>query len=79
MITVFRKVTAHPSLIDLPARITLLISDRASLGCWFLRGTKYVPRAKTNESLKPVAFAVVPRECTGICVLEGTHQMQIIA
>jgi hypothetical protein len=29
-----------------------------------LRGTKCVPRAKINESSKPVALAVVPQECT---------------
>jgi hypothetical protein len=41
-----------------------------------LRGTKCVPRAKINKSSKPVAFAVVPQECTGFCISEATHQMQ---
>jgi hypothetical protein len=41
-----------------------------------LRGTKCVPRGKINESSKPVAFAVVPQECTGFCISEATHQMQ---
>jgi hypothetical protein len=43
-----------------------------------LRGTKCVPRAKTNESLKPVAFVVVPQECTGFYISEGPSEAELL-
>ena len=60
---------AGPDGIPVPDTKGLVsIPDRASAVSWSFGGTECVPRAKINESSKPVAFAVVSHECIGFCI-----------